>query len=413
MEDVKRFEFQYGLIMVRTKRFQSVMDRLGKTRISKPTAWILLYIMPVAAAIGLFIFVSQLAVFFSPAREIIGSSIRNVTPLAYLGLPGINPYLPWVDGWIALIVAMVIHEGAHGVVARSLGLPVKSSGLLFFLILPIGAFVEVDEDAVKVAKPRDSARMLAAGAGVNFVVGIVALLLLFSVVSTMTPLTGGMAVSQVAVSPTPSPASTAGIKPGDFIKTINGVSYTDSAMLSAMEGNGSFRPGQSVTITVWRAGTTLTFDNVTFAGNPDNSTRAYLGVTLTGSGALQNLVSGYTGSFFTRPILYLCIPTFPQCAGIVPFSSSFASFYASPYGDSLIPLATLLYWLFFLNFNLAIFNSLPLYPLDGGQAFRVGVQALGRGKLSETALTRISVVTALLVLVAVFSVPVAAYLHLI
>lgn len=406
----KSFEFQYGLVFLRTKRFQSLMDRLARRKISRPIRWFFLFVMPIAAAIGLYIFLSQLAVFFSPVRPEVGTAIRSITPLAYLGVPGINPYLPWFDGWVALMVAMVLHEGAHGVVARSLGLPVKSSGLLLFLFVPIGAFVEVDEDAVKAARARDSSRMLAAGAGINFVVGVVALLLLFAVVSTMTPQANGLAVNQVVLS---SPAASAGIKPGDFITEINGVAYNNSAVVSEMEVNGSFRPGQVINLTLWREGVTIRIPDVSLAGNPSNKSMAYLGIVETGSSGLKALVSSYTSSFFTRPILYLCIPTFPQCEGVVPFSGSFSGFYTSPYGISLVPLATLIYWLFFLNFNLAVFNSLPLYPLDGGQAFKVLVQVLGKGKLSEKTVMRICIIVALVVLALVFSLPVAAYLHLI
>ncbi|TLX94903.1 MAG: hypothetical protein E6K89_05810, partial [Thaumarchaeota archaeon] len=46
--------------------------------------------------------------------------------------------------------------------------------------------------------------------------------------------------------------------------------------------------------------------------------------------------------------------------------------------------------MYFINFNLAIFNSLPIYPLDGGQAFDVTVKALGKGRLKETTLNRIT-----------------------
>jgi membrane-associated protease RseP (regulator of RpoE activity) len=410
LEEIKRFQFAYGLVFLRTKRFQSLMDSLGKRRIAKPTGWALLYIMPVAAAIGLYLFLSEVWILFTPLSSAVGTAIRGVTPLAYLGLPGINPYIPWVDGWIALVVAMVVHEGAHGVVARSLGLPVKASGLLFFLIVPIGAFVEVDEEALGVARSRDSARVWAAGAGVNFIIGIIALLLLFAVVSTMTPLTTGLAVSQVTV---PSPAAKAGIMPGDFVKAVNGVSYNDTSQLSAAEASGKLLPNQTVTITVWSAGVTRVVDNVTLVGNPSNSSRAFIGVTSAGSDYLQSLVQFYTGSFFTRPALYLCIPTFPQCQEAVPFSGSNSPFYTSTYGASLVPLATLLYWLFFLNFNLAIFNSLPLGPLDGGQAFRLGVKALGRGKLSEATLTRISIIVALAVVALIAALPLAAYLNLI
>ena len=409
-EEVKKVQFAYGLVFLRTKRFQSIMDKLGSRRISKPTGWALLYIMPVAAAIGLYIFLSEVALLFTPQISQVGVAIRGVNPLAYLGLPGVNPYIPWVDGWISLLVAMVVHEGAHGVIARSLGFPVKASGLLFFLFVPIGAFVEVDEDAMKVARSRDSARIWAAGAGVNFAIGIVALLLLFAVVSNMTPLTSGMAVSQVSV---PSPASKAGIMPGDFVTAVNGVNYTDLTKLSAAEASGKLVPNETVTLTVWSAGVTRQINGVVLVGNPDNSSRAYIGIISEGSDNLKALVRYYTGSFFSTPTLYLCIPTFPQCQDRVPFSGTTSAFYTSTYGASLVPLATLLYWLFFLNFNLAIFNSLPLGPLDGGQAFRLGVKALGRGKLSEGALSRISALAAVATVFVIFAVPVAAYLHLI
>lgn len=368
------------------------MDRLGRNRISRPASWFLLYFMPVAAAIAFFLFLSELAILLSPRGAQIGSLIRSLGPLANLGLPGINPYLPIVNGWIALLVAMVIHEGAHGIVARSLGLPVKSSGLMFFLILPIGAFVDIDEDALKTAKAADSGRVLAAGAGINFIVGIVCLLLLFGVVSAMKPAsTQGFGV----IVTTNSPISNAGVETYDYITAVNGIPIND---VSAISSSPWYKIGNVVNVTVWRDGVYL-YRNVTIGSQPfQNLTSGQvfqaplLGVSTQSPsvGALNGLVSTYTNSFFRSPALYLCIPTFPNCQGVVPFSDKLSGFYNSYYGPWLIPLAGMLYWLFFINFNLAIFNSLPIYPLDGGQAFRVGVKALGRGRLSERTLARIT-----------------------
>ncbi len=382
------------------------MDRLGHYRISKPVGWVLLYLMPVAAAIGLFFFLANFAAFFSPSIHDIGTAVRGISPLAYLGLPGINPYLPILDGWAALIVAMVVHEGAHGVIARSLGFPVKSSGLLFFLILPIGAFVEVDEDALKAAKARDSGRILAAGAGVNFVLGIVFLLLLFTLVSTMTPAANGIGVSQVYQG---SPAAGADIRYGDFIVTVNGGHYNDS---SAIPGSSWYRPGQVANITVWRSGG-LIQKTLVVGTNPDNASLPYIGIQSLSYSQLQGTVSTYTGSFFTKPFTYLCIPTFPRCQSVAPFSDQLSVFYTSSYGDSLTPLANLFYWFFFLNFNLAIFNALPIYPLDGGQAFRAGLKGLAGNRLSEESLGRVSTGVTAAVLVIIASLPLAAYLNLI
>ncbi len=412
MEEYKRFEFHYGIVMLRTRRFLSAMDRLGRARVSRPAGWFLLFVMPVACGIALFLFLSEAGILLSPKGAAVGSYVRSIGPLANLGLPGINPYLPIVDGWIALFIAMVIHEGAHGIVARSRGIPVKSSGLVFFLVVPIGAFVEVDEEAVKIAKAADSAGVLAAGAGINFVVGVVCLLLLFGVVSTMKP-TNDQGLGVVVIQG--SPLSNAGIKTYDYIIAVNGIQINNTSAISA---SSWYKIGDVVNVTVWRDGTTF-YRNVTIGSQLFQNTTSGQNFTLPllglsgqspGVGDLQGLVSTYTGSFLKTPFLYLCIPTLPNCQQLAPFSDTMSGFYTSYYEPLLTSLANLLYWLFFLNFSLAIFNSLPIYPLDGGQAFRVGVQALGRGKLSEANLTRITLGATLAVVALLLGVIVGPYL---
>lgn len=413
-EEPKRFEFSYGIIMYRTQRFQSLMERLGRNRISRPTGWILLYLMPIAAAFGFYLFLVLLANLLSPRGAALASVIRSYGPLVNLGLPGINPYIPIVYGWIALIVAIVVHEGAHGVIARSLGLPVKSSGLLFLLIFPVGAFVEVDEQALKAARPSYSGRVLAGGAGVNLVIAVVCLALLVLTVSTMVPLTVGAGITGVA---TGKPAYNAGIRPGDFVTAVDGKNVTD---LNVVLGeNTTLTAGQSVNLTVFRDGRILQFDNVRLVccqvlidvqTNKTLRSWPYIGVNQITYSHLQADVSRYSSPLLNLP-LYLCIPTFQSCQTVVPYSDSLAPFYFSSAGRFLVPLSNLLYWLFFLNFNLAIFNALPIYPLDGGQAFKVGVKALGGDRLSEKMLTRITGIASAAVLVMLIGVMVGPYLY--
>jgi membrane-associated protease RseP (regulator of RpoE activity) len=520
--EFKRFESYYGIInLVRTRRFQSLMDRLGANRISRPAGWLLLYLMPVAAAIGFYLFLFELSILLSPRGAVVSSYVRSLGPLANLGLPGINPYLPIVDGWIALVIAMIIHEGAHGIIARSLKLPVKASGLIFFLFVPIGAFVDVDETALKTARESHSARVLAAGAGVNLVMGVIALLLLLGLVSAMTPAANGIAIAQVSL---PSPASKAGILPGDFIVAVNGIPYNDGSQFAS---SNWYRAGQNVSVTIWRHGTEIeiplmvgarsnvtvscenpmtvslpssctatvsdflgrlggeqisfgsngpgTFNSTTCTisvdscgvtytpsstqGSPQTITVAFNGTTYnlgslgsvavtvdtTGQTAADSISStgsaavaqdpasdpssalGYIGintlsnaglksitatysSPFQDPWQYVCIPTLPTCQSRVPFSDALSTLYTSPLGHATSAVANLGYWIFFLNFNLAIFNALPIYPLDGGQAFMVGVKALGRGRLSEKTLMRITGAATLAVLALILGVIAGPYL---
>ena len=406
-EKPKRFQFIYGVIMIRTTRFTSIMDRMGRNRITKPLGWLMLYLLPVAAGIGFFIFLLNFEILFSAQAHAAGTAVRNISPLAYLGLPGINPYIPLLDGWAALVVAMVVHEGAHGVVARSLGYPVKSSGLLLFLVIPIGAFVEVDEKALKAAPARDSIRILAAGAGVNFIAGIIFLIMLTNVVSGMTPAANGIAIDQVNVN---SSAAAAGLQHGDFLLAVNGIHYNDSSKLSSAPW---YRPGQVINLTVYRQGETMQIPNVTLGTNPNNKSLGFIGITSLSLSDLEGRVSTYSGAFFSQPITYFCVPAFPRCQDIAPFSDELAVFYTSSYGSSLGSLANLLYWMFFLNLNLAIFNAMPIYPLDGGQAFDAGVKGLSKGRLSEKTASRITAGATIVTIMIVASLPLAAYLNLI
>ncbi len=401
------------MILVRTRRFQSLMDKLGSYRISKTGAWALLYLLPVSAFVGFYLFLTEASVLLSARGAAAAAFVRTIGPLANLGIPGINPYLPIVDGWLALIIAMVIHEGAHGVVARNLGLPVKASGLLFFLFVPIGAFVDVDETAIRQAKPSYAARVLAAGAGINLVTGLVCLLAMVVVVASFTPVVQGAGIVGVG---TGTPAANAGLKVGDVVTQIDGKNITDIG--TVIGPNTSLKAGQTINLTVYRSGEDLQFhiklaccyviQNVTTGQNI--TSYPYIGVEQITGAQLVSTVTTYAAPL-GNPWQYVCIPTFPFCQDRVPFSDTLSVFYTSPLGSWGPPLANLLYWLFFLNFNLAIFNALPIYPLDGGQAFSVGVKALGRGRLSERAVMRITTLATLAVVALILSVVVAPYLY--
>lgn len=63
-----------------------------------------------------------------------------------------------------------------------------------------------------------------------------------------------------------------------------------------------------------------------------------------------------------------------------------------------------LFWVGFMNANLALFNALPIWPLDGGKVFRIGVEELvGDGAAGpRSVVAGASVATAAVVLLALF-----------
>lgn len=97
-------------------------------------------------------------------------TLSSTPPSGTILLPGVN--LPFFEGIIALIIIMVVHEGSHAVLSRLARVPIMSSGIVLFGIIPIGAFVEPDEKKLaKVDRVRQT-RVLAAGSTANFITSI-------------------------------------------------------------------------------------------------------------------------------------------------------------------------------------------------------------------------------------------------
>lgn len=99
-------------------------------------------------------------------------------------LPGIN--LPFFEGILALAIVMVVHEGAHAILSRIARVPLLSSGIVLFGIIPIGAFVEPDEKKLQRTDDVRQTRVLVAGPTANMLSAI-AFFLLFSGFFMLTP----------------------------------------------------------------------------------------------------------------------------------------------------------------------------------------------------------------------------------
>jgi membrane-associated protease RseP (regulator of RpoE activity) len=386
----KRVDFRFPLLIIRTKRFAKVFDRLGSFRASKYLSWFFLILVPFVAGIALYLIVNSLiGVLTTPA---VAQVARQLGPGSILLLPGINPILPIVYGWIAIVVAIVIHEGAHGVIARNVGLRVKSSGLLFFLIIPIGAFVDVDEEQIKTARARSSLKVMAGGVGGNILVGVVCLIGLLLIVGSLTPIVDGVYISDVTAG---LPAQIAGLQPKDILISVDNVNI---AQLSALLNNKT--AGDLVQVTVargdqWQYHYTTTV-NLTVSDN-----RTVMGV-LVGDLMTHQRLQTYQSFSIDKIALYIIPPTL--AGGIIPYSDSLAPFYSSPIPGWQI-LANGLFWIWFVSFNVAIFNALPIYPLDGGRIFNITLKRFAGKRMSEKAIYRTTVgVTAACLLVVLLGV---------
>jgi len=387
------------MLIIRTKRYGSIFEKLGALRASRYISWLFLLTVPFVAGVALYLMVNSLInILSNPA---VGQVARELGPGAILLLPGINPMLPIVYGWIAIVAAIVIHEGAHGIIARNVGFNVKSSGLLFFLIIPIGAFVDVDEEQIKTAKARPALKVMAAGVGANTIIGVACLIGVLLIVGSLSPAINGVYVSDVTEG---MPAKTAGLQTRDVLVSIDNTTISNSTQLRKILDNKT--AGDTVLVTVargdsWQSQFSTTI-NLTISEN-----RTVMGINsydLQTEARLEN----YRTFSIDRLSMYIIPPTLAE--GLVPYSEFLGQFYSSPLGPQWAIAANTLFWLWFINFNLAIFNALPLYPLDGGRIFNITLKRVAGGKLSEKNIRVITLAATAIIVVLVLFVTVVPFI---
>lgn len=231
------------LLMVRTYRGQRLLDWLAKPR----RLWkaITALGMPLVVLSMLVMLVSLIGMdlWMLFGIENIPSPGPANSPQNFLAIPGLNQFIPFWWGWVALIIAMVVHEFAHAIMAKVESIKVTSLGLILVPI-PIGAFAEIDEEELfgtksegatadilgpmetraagegkRRASPRQFINILSAGVISNFIVALVAFALLFG------PVLGAVAASDCLViyDVVPgSPAELAGIAEGAIVVSVDG-----------------------------------------------------------------------------------------------------------------------------------------------------------------------------------------------
>jgi membrane-associated protease RseP (regulator of RpoE activity) len=306
-------------------------------------------------------------------------------PEVALVLPGINPILPLEYlGYIliGLIVAIIVHEFSHGILTHAHNFKVKSLGLLY-LIVPIGAFVEPDEEEVKKAAIKPRMHIYAAGPTANFVLVVITMLIFAGGMAAVQPAADGVSILYVGEN---TPAEDSLLTNGMIITEINGTMiHNQTDFFQAMDKTIA---GQVVNLQYVQAdkqvSTQVTLaDKSTFSQNQSHLGQGYLGVGTTEAHTvflqiLQNPFVAFPDGF----LFFYALPLWGYFQGYNPIAAPFTDSYiiTGPLGFLPDPLFWIimnaLYWIFWLNLAVALFNVLPMVPLDGGFLFNDGIKAV-------------------------------------
>ena len=232
---------------------------------------------------------------------------------------------------LSIPIVLIIHEGAHGIVATLEKIKIKTGGFAIFIALFAG-FVEPDEDEFNNAKKISKLRVIGAGATSNvifaFALGLIlltnplfAIILPEPILSYFYDSPDGVLVLSIIEG---SGAEQAGMQPNDIITAINGVPVVTPLDFRKVE----LTPGETVTVTVLRGEQELQLP-VVITPSPDDLERGLIGIMR-------------DNAFSYKPVLNFIEWNNPQ-------------------------LSFFLLWLWMISFFIGIINMLPLPILDGGK----------------------------------------------
>ena len=217
------------LMTVHTGRGRAVLNRLAQPK----RGWRALANVGVGIAlvtmVGTFLLLllQSATILRSPPTQTVLQNPRNA-----LVIPGVNEFLPLSvapEIIIGLLVGLVVHEGGHGLLCRVEDIDIDSMGVVLFALLPIGAFVEPDEESASTASRGARTRMFAAGVLNNLLVTAVVFALLFGPVGSAIAVAPGAGVGGVFPG---SAADFAGIEASDRIVAVDGASIESDRELA-------------------------------------------------------------------------------------------------------------------------------------------------------------------------------------
>ena len=366
------------------------------------TLGVIMVILVSVAMVAMLLFSLYFTILTRPQPTAV-NQIGNV-----LAIPGVNQFIPFTFAvWFGLIVTMVVHEFGHAILCRIEGIRVKTMGVLL-AVIPIGAFVEPDEEDQERAKGLSKMRMLGAGITNNIIIGLACFAVMIALLGMAVPLNAPL-VKSVYVD---YPAASAGISPDSLVRSINGMDITTRDEAAALLDKT--RPGDAISMVTEKDGVRSTH-SLTLQKWPEamsNKTSGFMGVSYYDVTALKGIFDNLARPF--GMLVLLAIPIYVildpvQWGGflILVNDTTDTIMWSVPFPQYWLVIQAL-FWCGWFNLAVGTFNALPLVPLDGGYILKTGTDWIleGRGllKYSGYVVSAVSFIM-LFVIIAIFMLP--------
>ncbi len=330
-------------------------------------------VVGVSAAMACLLFISlQYTIVTQPEPSAI-YQLPNI-----LVIPGINQFIPFTFAvWFAFVTTLIIHETGHAALCRVEGIGLKSIGVILAAI-PIGAFVEPEEEDVENAGGMRKARMFGAGITNNIVAGIICfavmVLLLGMAVPTPAPYIYGVYEDY--------PAHAAGIPVNSVITAVNGISVGSIEDVAGILGET--RPGDTISISVEEGGGVTEY-GIVLAQWPEEQgvyDSGFMGVYYYDAGRVKKVFDRLAtplGAMYLMNTPFADILYKDSTLSIIKMDAPETAVWDVPFRH-FWEVIQILFWCGWFNIAVGTFNAIPMIPLDGGYIMKEGVERLFKSR---------------------------------
>jgi len=329
-------------LLIRTEKGKGFIERLAKyKRFWKVTG----NFMVIVGILGMFFML------FSLINAIYLTYFKSIPAMeTKLLIPGYT--IPLWHGIFAFITVALVHEFSHGILARAEDVPIKSLGVFFALALPLGAFVEPEEESFKKKPWLSQMRIYSAGSFANLLLAFLVSLILLPLALNFFFESEGVQVINVVKD---SPAYGV-LEKGDIIKEIKGKAVNNFE--DFYDAIKDLKPREKIEIVTEKGSYTLTL-----AAREDDPERGFIGIET-------------------------FLPVKEEAFSLLGFMP--------------LALISLMKWVMFLNFIVGLVNLLPIHlgvaATDGHHIFKLTLSRVIGSVKAEELSSAVSILIGLVIL---------------
>jgi len=342
-------EKQGIFLLIRTERGKQIIRRIaGRERLWKTAGSFMVGASVVAMFFMLYSLVNALYLTYFQDTPAIGAKLL---------IPGVT--IPFWYPLIALIIVVIVHEFSHGILSKAESISIKSLGAFFALAVPLGAFVEPEEEEFQDKGLLTKLRVYSAGSFANLLLAMIVSVTLLPLVTSLFFAPHGVQITGVVDG---SPAEGV-LEEGAIVEKIKG--YPIENLQDFGRAIQTLEPGEEIEVVTEGGAQTITLTS-----REDDSSRGFIGIKTS-----QPVKEGVYSLVGFAPLM----------------------------------LKNLLTWVVFLNMVVGLVNLLPIHfgiaATDGHHIFKLSLSRFIGEERAESVSSMLSVFIALVIVFNLISPP--------